>query len=71
MPFTRLSNEFFEDTARHFVFLEGSLGVPLHAKNPVSVGSAFDGFDDSVLRRAGHNPQGIARAWPPTGDGWS
>ena len=66
MPVPRLGNEFFEDMARHFVFFEGSLGMPLHAENPVLAGSAFDGFDDSILgerattRRAS---PGMATAW--------
>ncbi len=61
MPGARLGDEFFEDMTRHFVFFEGSLGMPLHAENPVSAGNAFDGFDDSILGRAGHHAQGIAR----------
>ena len=60
MPGARLGHQFFENPARHFVFFEGSLGMPLHAENPVSLGGALDGFDDSILRRAGDHPQRIA-----------
>src|ERR1700687_3588261 len=35
--------------------------MPLPAENPLSFGGAFDGFDDSVLGRAGHHPQRIAQ----------
>jgi len=60
VPGARLGNKFFEDAAGHFALLEGSLGMPLHAENPVSLGGAFDGFDDSILRRAGDHAQRIA-----------
>src|SRR5208282_842780 len=60
MEGTRLGDEFSEDAARHFVFLEGSLGVPLHAEDPVPGGGSLDGFDDVVLGRAGDDAQGIA-----------
>ena len=30
--------------------------MPLHAENPVSLGGALDGFDDSILAASGRQP---------------
>ncbi len=60
-----LGDELFEDSTRHFVFIEGSFGMPLNAEHPVSGGGTFDGLDDGVLGRAGND----AKSVPGDGDG--